>query len=160
MRRKDREVTDFEEILSILRKCDVCRLALNDGDYPYLLPLNFGLAVEDGRAVLSFHGAMEGKKYDLLEKDPRASFEVDCGHRLLFDEGAGYCTMEYESVVGRGQIVFLSEEEKEAALDVLVRQYHPEGFAYNRAALSRTRIFKLVVEEMTAKRKRKPPVGI
>ena len=46
MRRKDREITDREEILAIIRKCDVCRIALNDGDYPYIVPLNFGLDVQ------------------------------------------------------------------------------------------------------------------
>ena len=51
MRRKDREVTDFEELIAIMKKCDVCRIALNDGGYPYILPLNFGLAVKDGRTI-------------------------------------------------------------------------------------------------------------
>ncbi|HRM90210.1 MAG TPA: hypothetical protein PLK68_07085 [Thomasclavelia ramosa] len=26
MRRKDREITDFNEIINIIKKCDVCRL--------------------------------------------------------------------------------------------------------------------------------------
>ena len=30
MRRKDREITDFNEIINIIKKCDVCRIALND----------------------------------------------------------------------------------------------------------------------------------
>lgn len=34
MRRKGREITDFEEIIEIIKKCDVCRIALNDEDYP------------------------------------------------------------------------------------------------------------------------------
>ena len=42
MRRKDREVTDLSEIIEILKNCDVCRLALNDDGFPYILPLNFG----------------------------------------------------------------------------------------------------------------------
>ncbi|MCI9135355.1 MAG: pyridoxamine 5'-phosphate oxidase family protein, partial [Lachnospiraceae bacterium] len=40
MRRKDREITDFQEILEIIRKCDVCRIALNDEEFPYMVPLN------------------------------------------------------------------------------------------------------------------------
>ena len=43
MRRHDREITDKNEILEIMDRCDVCRLAFNDGDYPYILPLNFGI---------------------------------------------------------------------------------------------------------------------
>lgn len=36
MRRSDREVTKFSDIIAIIEKCDVCRLALNDEDYPYI----------------------------------------------------------------------------------------------------------------------------
>lgn len=35
MRRNDREITDRQEILKIMRKCDVFRLALNDDGFPY-----------------------------------------------------------------------------------------------------------------------------
>mgnify|MGYP003426951158 CR=1 FL=1 len=30
MRRKDREITDFNEIMKIIDRCDVCRVAVND----------------------------------------------------------------------------------------------------------------------------------
>ena len=64
MRRRDREITDKQDILEVMRKCDVCRIALHDGDYPYIVPLNFGLQVENDMPVLYFHGALEGKKYE------------------------------------------------------------------------------------------------
>lgn len=39
MRRNDREITEFSEMTDVMKRCDVCRLALNDEeDYPYLLP--------------------------------------------------------------------------------------------------------------------------
>lgn len=50
MRRSDREITDFQELITVMRGCDVCRLALHDEPYPYILPLNFGLEV-DGEEV-------------------------------------------------------------------------------------------------------------
>ena len=58
MRRNDREITEFSEMTDVMKRCDVCRLALNDEDgYPYLLPLNFGMEETDGRVTLYFHGA-------------------------------------------------------------------------------------------------------
>ena len=42
MRRSDREITDEQELLQVISECDVCRLALNDEEVPYILPLNFG----------------------------------------------------------------------------------------------------------------------
>lgn len=45
MRRLDREVKEFQDIVAIMERCDVCRIALNDNGYPYILPLNFGMTV-------------------------------------------------------------------------------------------------------------------
>lgn len=158
MRRKDREVADRAELLRIIEGCDVCRIALNDPEsgVPYILPLNFGLEEKDGQLTFYFHGALEGKKYELMQKDPRAAFELDRGHTLILDEAQGNCTMTYESVIGRGRMALVPEEEKEAALQILMRQYRGEDFPYNRAVLPATRVFKLEVEGMTGKRRPMP----
>ena len=37
MRRKDREITDFNEIIEIIKKCDVCRIALKSSA-PHIYP--------------------------------------------------------------------------------------------------------------------------
>lgn len=103
MRRTDREITDRQELLDVMARCDVCRLALNDeSGYPYVVPLNFGMEEREGTLYLLFHGAMTGTKYDRMERDSRATFEMDCGHMLCTDEAKGMCTMAYESVIGRG----------------------------------------------------------
>ena len=62
MRRSDREIKDFDEIIEVINKCDVCRLAINDGDYPYIVPMNFGLNIEDGKVVLLFSLRKRGKE--------------------------------------------------------------------------------------------------
>lgn len=151
MRRKDREVTDFQAILDIIEQCRVCRLALHDENYPYLLPVNFGFEVQDGTVVLYFHGAREGKKYDLMRKDPRAGFEMDCETVLCSDRAAGNCTMSYHSVIGQGVIRFLEGDEKVHALDVLTAHYHPEGFDYDKTVIPATTVYQLTVEHMTGK---------
>ena len=154
MRRKDREITDKQEILEVMRKCDVCRIALHDGDYPYIVPLNFGLQVENDMPVLYFHGALEGKKYELIEKDNRASFEMDCGHEFILNDEKMSCTMAYESVMGRGQIQFVEDEDKFAALKIIMKQYHSEDFEFGTKVIPVTTVFKMVVEEMTGKRRK------
>lgn len=40
MRRSDREIKNFDEIIEVIKKCDVCRLAVNDGECPYIVPMN------------------------------------------------------------------------------------------------------------------------
>ena len=155
MRRSDREVKDFEEIVAIMEKCDVCRIALNDDGYPYILPLNFGMEVKDGKITLYFHGAQKGTKYELMRRDSRASFEMDCGCRLALEEKEGNCTMEYESVIGRGHIEILPDEGKENALGILMKHYRQEDFPFNRAIMPQTQVFRLTVESVTGKRRRK-----
>ena len=155
MRRRDREITDKQDILEVMRKCDVCRIALHDGDYPYIVPLNFGFQVEKDMPVLYFHGALEGKKYELIEKDNRASFEMDCGHQLILDKAQGNCAMEFESVIGQGYIEMLNEEEKYEALKVLMKQYRREDFPFNEKVIPMTAVFRLRVESMTGKRRTK-----
>lgn len=155
MRRFDREITDENEIVAIMEACDVCRLAFHDEDYPYILPLNFGMKVTKEHIELYFHGALEGTKYALIEKDPRVSFEMDCEHRIVSDRERGYCTMEYRSVIGQGRIVMLSTDETYDALCILMKHYHEEAFAFNKAVMPQTKVFKLVVEHVTAKKRKK-----
>ena len=156
MRRKDREIKDFREIAEVLNKCEVCRIALNDDGYPYIVPLSFAVGETKGKTVLYFHSATEGKKTELIKKDSRAAFEADCSNRLFFDEEKGNCTTEYESVTGKGKICFVDDEsEKIAALKAIMRHYGREDFAFNFALLPYTAVLRLEVESISGKRNMK-----
>ena len=153
MRRKDREITDFQEMIAIMKKCDVCRLAMNDGDYPYIVPMNFGLDVQAEQVFLYFHCAMKGTKLDLLAKDNRVTFEMDCDHNFILYEERMSCTMGYASVIGHGTVEIVPEEEKFAALKILMRQYHAEDFLFNTDMMKVTTVLKLTVSDMVGKRR-------
>ena len=153
MRRKDREITDFHEIIEIIKKCDVCRIALNDEEFPYIVPLNFGLDVEGEQVYFYFHAAMEGKKLELIEKDNRATFEMDCDHRFILYEERMSCTMGYASVIGHGYIENVAEEDQNEALKILMRQYHAEDFKFNTNMMKATTVLKMTVLDMTGKRR-------
>ena len=86
MRRKDREIKDLNDIMAIIKKCDVCNLAFFDEEYPYIVPLNFGVTLLDGTITLYFHGANAGKKLDLIKKNNKVGFEMDCSHKLILGE--------------------------------------------------------------------------
>lgn len=160
MRRSDRELKSHEDIMQVFKDSDVCRLAFNDDKegVPYILPLNFGYSEdEEGNVYLYFHGATEGYKYDVIARDPRASFEMDCSHQLHSDEEKGFCTMAYRSVIGRGRIEFVEDrQEKLQILSIITDKYHIKHFAFNPEAADRTRVMKLKVEKMSGKSRRKP----
>ena len=153
MRRSDREIKKFDELVRIIKKCDVCRIAMNDGELPYIVPLNFGLDVQDSQAYLYFHGALEGKKMDVLRKNNKVTFEMDCDHNFIFYDDRMSCTMGYESIIGHGTMELLKEEQKLDALKILMRQYHEEDFKFNTDMMKVTSVFRLKVLDMTGKRR-------
>ena len=157
MRRSDREITNKSEIIEIIEKCVVCRLAFSDNDIPYIVPMNFGYDYIGGKLTLYFHGAGEGKKHDIIAKNPVACFEMDCSHKLIEADDACEYTMEYESVIGTGRIRFcVDKAEKVNALKQLMKKYAKEKeFAYPDHVLESVTVFRLDVSEFSGKRLKK-----
>ncbi len=153
MRRKDREITDFDEIIKIIDRCDVCRVAVNDGEFPYIVPLNFGTEVKDGTLYLYFHSAMEGKKVDLFGRNSKVTFEMDCDHDIILYEERMSCTMGYASVIGHGIMQKLTDEEKYDALKKLMKHYHSEEFAFNTDVMKVTNVYRMTVLDLTGKKR-------
>lgn len=153
MRRKDREVTDFNTIVSIIDECDIIRLGLADGDFPYIVPVNFGYTVEGKAICFYIHGAMAGRKYEMLKKNPYCSFEMDISMQLDCIASEKDVTMRYKSVMGKCKVEFLEGEAKQTAIDdiIMARYEETKGFDYNRETVKRTAIAKLTVLEISAK---------
>lgn len=152
MRRKDREILDMNEMLEIIKKCDVCRLALFDEEYPYIIPMNFGYTYIDSQLVIYMHCANEGTKLELIRKNNKVSFEMDCSHKLIQGSAPCDCTMEYESVIGKG-ILEIMTDNKEVALTALMKHYSKEEiFTFSEKMLHATTTLKITVENITAKR--------
>lgn len=153
MRQKNREIKDINKIAEVIDACEVCRIARNGGEYPYIVPLNFGYEMGEN-LVLYFHSALEGMKIDLIKKKNKVSFEMDTAHELYSEESRGYCTFRYKSVIGTGEIYFIEDEEKkEHALQKIMDHYHMEDFPWSRAAMPRTLVYKLEVRTITGKEK-------
>ena len=155
MRRKDRELTAQNDLEAIMQSADVCRIALNTGAAPYIVPLNYGFTW-DVTLKLYFHCAVAGRKLDLIGKDCRAGFEIDVDHRLVTGPQACDWGMKYASVVGYGHIVEVSDrKEKIHGLNLLMKQYgYPGTPVYPEAMLDAVRILCLYVEEISGKARR------
>lgn len=153
MRRKDREVTDFETIVGIIDACEIIRIGLADGDFPYIVPLNFGYTVEDRQICFYIHGAMAGRKYEMLKKNPLCSFEMDLPLEMDCMVEEGDVTMRYKSVMGKCRVEFLDGEARQSAIDDVIMARHEETkhFDYNREVVKRTAVAKLTVLELSAK---------
>ncbi|WP_455715082.1 pyridoxamine 5'-phosphate oxidase family protein [Anaerosporobacter sp.] len=156
MRRKDREIKDPEEILAIMKQCDVCNIAICDKEYPYVIPLNFGVEYENGEFTMYFHSATAGKKLDLLRENNKVAFSMSCAHNLVVGEMACECTMEFDSVCGNGTMEILGEEEKMAALTSVMNQYQPGvEHKFDTRLFKVISVLKLTVNEIYGKRLKK-----
>lgn len=153
MRRKDREVTDFNEIIKIVEECDILRIGLADGEYPYIVPVNFAYTVSEDRLCFYIHGAMAGRKYELLQKNPCCSFEMDIPLEMDCITEVGDVTMRYKSVMGKCKVEFLEGEDRQSAIDdiIMARYEATRNFDYNRDVVNRTAVAKLTVTELSAK---------
>ncbi len=149
MRRAEKEITDPKEIEAVLKKSEVCRLAMVDGDAPYIVPLNFGY--KDG--AVYFHSANEGKKIELMKKNPNVCFEVD--FFLKFKKAPLACDwgIEYSSVIAWGKAEILDDlKDKKQGLNIIMAQYSGRKFDFPDENINRTAVIKVSIEKMTGKK--------
>lgn len=153
MRRKDREVKDFEVIKQIIDECEIIRIGLCDEDmYPYIVPMNFAYETINEQITFYLHGAMAGRKYDLMRKNGVCSFEMDCGHKMELIPEQKDVTMRYKCVMGKANIEFLEGDEKVKGIEIIMnRDDLTRNFEYNKAVVSRTAVIRLTVTEYTGK---------
>ncbi len=155
MRRKEREITNIEEIINIISKCDTMRLGLFDGEMPYIVPMNFGFEKKGNNVFFYFHCALEGRKIDILKRNPKVCFECDRPGNIITGEKACDASLDgYESVIGEGVIEFLPDEEKTYAFDKILDRYTGgKKLPYRDEILKKTLALKLCVKTITGKRK-------
>ena len=162
MRRKDRLVTDFEKIKEVIKSCEILRLGLFDEEspmFPYVVPLNFGYEFVKEECCnfpeqiyLYIHGALEGRKAELIRKNKKCSFQMDCEHKMEFLYEHHDITERYKCIFGEAEIEEIADDEKEAYMTkLLARDEKMASFPWNRAALSRTMICKIKVLDLSCK---------
>ena len=155
MRRKDREVTDLGAIERIIGGCKVFRLGMIDGTRPYVVPMNFGYDLWEGVLALYGHSAVEGRKVEVLRRNPEVCFEMDCGHELVEAETPCSYGFAFSSVMGDGRADFLEdpEEKLRALLKIMEHQTGRSDFAIPPEAVARVLVLKVVAASFTAKQR-------
>jgi nitroimidazol reductase NimA-like FMN-containing flavoprotein (pyridoxamine 5'-phosphate oxidase superfamily) len=156
MRRSDREITDSAEIIKVIDRCKVCRIALSVHDQPYIVPLNFGYIYENDALTLYFHSAPSGKKLDMLKENNKVCLEMDCDHSLIESDSPCGFGFNFSSIIGFGTIHFMqTDEEKLFGLNALMR--HQTGkniqYTFEKNMLSQVIVYKLIVTSFSGKRK-------
>ena len=148
MRRSDKQITDPAELESLLRSSELCHLSMVDDGKPYVVPMNFGYA--DG--ALYFHSAPEGRKIDILGKNPDVCFSIISRNILVKGEKACTWTAKFSSVIGTGRASIVDDRAgKEEGLSILMKQYSDEEYDFSGENLDGVVIIRVEVLEMTGK---------
>lgn len=152
MRKRNREITDINDLLAVIGRCDTCRVAFQTEGAPYIVPMNFGFHYAGGRLTLYFHCATEGHKLELLRRSPLVGFEMDGAHELKTGALACEYSMNFESVIGTGKLYLIEDtEEKLRGLSRLMEHYHG-GTDFSPDAVVHTAVLRLEVDEFCGKR--------
>ena len=152
IRRRDREISDKEVVLGIMKSVKYLVVAMADGDGPYLVTLSCGYSEEEN--AFYFHCAKEGRKLDIIAENP------DVCATAIEDHGyvKGDCSHKYRSLVIYGKMTRVDDlDGMKRGIRVMFRQLEGEGeeiysgFIKKDADFHNVAILKLQVEKLDAK---------
>ena len=145
-------ITDENQIIHILDTAKILHLGLCRDNIPYVVPMNYGYTLEDGKLVFYLHSALRGKKLDMIRDNPQVYISLDCD-RIPF-EGQIACQygISYAAIAGRGTARIIEDvEEKMQAMSILMKTQTEKDFVFNDRLVSIVSVIRIDVSEYTAK---------
>ena len=148
MTKRELQITDESRICAILDAAKVLHLGLAVDNEPYVVPMNYGYTLEEGKLTLYLHSAVKGDKLELLRSNPNICFELDCD--LVPFEGKVACQygLSYRAVSGRGRAVIVEDTaEKMEAMSILMKTQTGKDFSFNERLVSMVAVIRIDVTE-------------
>ena len=112
MRWKEKEIINPSDLEEILQKAQVCRLGILDDKVPYIVPLRYGY----NQGQIYINASIDGKKIDIIKKNPNVYFEVELDHKIHNTGIPCKWSTTYKSIIIYGTASLLTdlEEKKDA----------------------------------------------
>ena len=152
MTKRELQITDPDQIKEILDTARVLHLGLAVDNEPYVVPMNYGYSIEDGKLVLYLHSALRGKKLDMIRANPNVFFSLECGLTPFEGQVACQYGVAYSSVMGRGIAQLVEDvEEKKKAMSILMKTQTGKDFTFEDRLVSIVAVIRIDVSEYTAK---------
>ncbi|MDD6310734.1 MAG: pyridoxamine 5'-phosphate oxidase family protein [Firmicutes bacterium] len=124
----------------------VLAIQTEDG-FPITVPVNF--VYKDNKIL--FHGANEGQKYELIQKEPRVSFCVVARDEIRPD----LITSLFGSTIVIGKVHEITGDEKLDCVVSILNKYMPEsleaGMKYFKTSQDKMACYAIEIEHMTGK---------
>lgn len=154
IRRNDLSWNDWDAVAAFIADQAVCRFAVNDGSWPYVVGLTYDF---DGAAFL-VHFSRSGRLAAALHRDPHCTIEIDQAVSLLKAPRGNNTSAEYRSVIARciAEIAELDLDAIEAQQTTALEKFRPEGdyLPIDREGATRRIIaVRAIVVELSAKKR-------
>ena len=151
IRRADLAIPDGET-REILRAGEYGVLStVSEDGQPYGVPVSYSYADD----VIYFHCALEGHKLENLSGNNKVSFCVVGRTQVLPEKFA----TNYESVIVFGHAFEVTDAEKHTGLVEILKKYSPahidKGRRYIEGDGDKAKVYKIVIESMTGKSRKK-----
>ena len=157
--RREREVTDPAQILDILNRAKIVHIGMVDGDEPYVVPMNYGFTMEEGKLTLYLHGAKKGRKLDVLRANPKVFFSLECDVQPFEGDIACRYGTSYASVMGSGTAEILEDvAAKQEGLSLFMKSQTGRDFAFDEKMASIVSVIRIDVADYTAKCRPMPTI--
>ncbi|KQX45439.1 pyridoxamine 5'-phosphate oxidase family protein [Paenibacillus sp. Root444D2] len=164
LRNVKRSSTDADKIQHFLKQAQIGFLGLSSEDVPYVIPLNFSWL----NNAIYFHGAEEGRKITYIKQNPRACFTISENYGTITSPIPAKTDTAFMSIIIEGNLERVTDlDEATAAMQVMLDKYVPGYYdrplgrshldRYVSPLGSKTAIFKLSAESLTAKEKEEIP---
>ncbi|MBQ4133028.1 MAG: pyridoxamine 5'-phosphate oxidase family protein [Desulfovibrionaceae bacterium] len=151
MRRKDKLITDPERLHQIISDSPYMVMGLANDNVPYAVPLDF---VFDGENIY-FHCAREGRKLDMLARNPEV-WLLFVNYGGIFSSKADGTACSYStrfaSVMARGRAEIIDDpEQKKHVFKLMMAKIGKEDLPLRPGMLEVTCVVKVNIQEMEGK---------
>ena len=158
--RRELEVTDMNEIRRILDKSKIVHVAMVDEGKPYMVTMNYGYVLENGKLSLYLHGAHKGRKIDVMKANPDVFVEIECDIQPFSGDVACQYGMAYASIMGEGKATIIEDvKAKMEAMSTIMQSQTGMDFSFNERLVSIVTVIRIDVDEFTAKKREMPPMA-
>jgi len=149
MRRYDKEIKNPLQLEKILERAKICRIALIDEGWPYIVPMNYGY----NNRCIYLHSASHGRKIEILKKNNHVCFEMECQTEIQEAENPCQYGMKYYSLIGWGRAYLVSNyQEKVQSLNFIMQKYSTEKiFTFDDEQVNLLTIIQIKIDELTGK---------
>lgn len=143
-------ITDRETLKEMFHHFETIHIALHNGEYPYIVPMNYGIEEEEEDIVLYIYSPRLGKMDELIQKDPHVGVQAEMLYKYY---GTPHKTIScsYTSIMGKGIIETLPQDQYQKAMEAILVHCGYETYPYDQDYINTCHMYKITVHDASGK---------